>query len=519
MFVLKTKIGELKFLAALPLLCCNIFVFVALNNVNAQALVTCDGLALTLQSGLIATVQGAFTNQTRGTDLGTIDNAGTITLTENWTNNSNNTVFSTNTGLVQFTGTKAQTIGGSNSTGFYNLTINNTFATSPQITLATNTTAKNNLTMNLGNTNLAGFTMTVGAAAVTPGKLTHTAGWLYGGTFTRWFDVVTANIVPSSVGHFPMGTSTVDYRPLWIGYSNVPTTGGTISVNHNPTYPSGTNHASHLDTSWGNTLQGITNSSWVTSTANGFTSSGSNLSIRCGGTGFGVFVLKDLNLTLAASVVGTFSAETNVHVPVEVNRDGLSTADLSNEFFIGTKRINSLLPIELINFKAMCDSRKVNLNWTTASEANNDYFTIERSGGKINWEIIGTVGGAGNNTQILNYSLIDAEPLQDVSYYRLKQTDFDGLFEYSSIVAVTCENNDFSTINIYPNPNTGSFTIDGVKQNTVLIIFNTIGEKITEQNISSEKTEIHLSNFPSGIYFVQISSEKESVIRKISIHK
>jgi hypothetical protein len=76
MFVLKTKIMKLKFQAVMPLLWCNIFVFVALNNLHAQAFVTNDGLALTLQSGLIATVEGAFTNQTRGADLGTIDNAG-----------------------------------------------------------------------------------------------------------------------------------------------------------------------------------------------------------------------------------------------------------------------------------------------------------------------------------------------------------------------------------------------------------------------------------------------------------
>ena len=331
---------------------------------------------------------------------------------------------------------------------------------------------------------------------------------------------VPANTVTSSVGHFPMGTSTVDYRPLWLTYSADPTTGGTISVVHNPTYPSEANPASHFDTSWVNTLQGISNSSWVTSTSNGFTSSGSNLSLRLGGTGFDVFVLTDLNLTLATSLVGTFGAATNVNVPLEVNRNGLSTANLSNTFFIGTKNINSSpLPIELINFEAMCDSRKVNLNWTTASETNNDYFTIERSGGAINWQIIGKVDGAGNSNQILNYSLIDAEPLQDVSYYRLKQTDFDGLFKYSSIVAVTCENNDFSTINIYPNPNIGRFTIDGVKQNAVLIIFNTLGEKMTEQNISSEKTEIYLSNLPSGIYFVQMISERGSVIQKISVNK
>ncbi len=86
---------------------------------NAQNLVTNDGLALTIEAGLTATIQGGgFTNQTNGS-TGTVDNAGTITLTGDWTNNSANTVFTTNTGLVQFIGTTgSQTIGGSTKQNF-----------------------------------------------------------------------------------------------------------------------------------------------------------------------------------------------------------------------------------------------------------------------------------------------------------------------------------------------------------------------------------------------------------------
>jgi len=177
------------------------------------------------------------------------------------------------------------------------------------------------------------------------------------------------------------------------------------------------------------------------------------------------------------------------------------------------------LPIELLSFTAAVKDADVQLNWATASETNNDYFSIERTTDGIIFETIAIVNGAGNSSQILNYSAFDNAPLNGISYYRLKQTDYDGLFEYSNIVSVTFENNDFSNINIYPNPNTGHFTIDGVNQNARLIIFNTIGEKITEQNISSEKTEIYLSNLPSGIYFVQINSEKESVTRKVIFNK
>jgi hypothetical protein len=180
---------------------------------------------------------------------------------------------------------------------------------------------------------------------------------------------------------------------------------------------------------------------------------------------------------------------------------------------------NTPLPIELLFFNAKCNNKNVTINWATATETNNSYFTIERSKDAINWKIIGTVDGAENSNQTINYSFIDTERLTATSYYRLKQTDFDGNFRYNNIIALTCKNKNFSIINIYPNPNNGKVIIDGVKQNAALIIFNSIGAKIIEQNISSEKTEIYLKNLPSGIYFVQISLEKEIITRKLSINQ
>ncbi len=183
------------------------------------------------------------------------------------------------------------------------------------------------------------------------------------------------------------------------------------------------------------------------------------------------------------------------------------------------------LPIELVFFDAKCNNGKVNINWTTATETNNNYFTIEKAewnnGIMEKWNVVGTVNGAGNSNKILYYQFIDNElPTATAAfYYRLKQTDFDGKFEYFDIVAVDCNNNDFSNINIYPNPNNGNFIIEGAEVNANLIILNLLGKQIINQKISSIKTEIDLSNSSNGIYFIQISSEKESIIRKISINQ
>jgi hypothetical protein len=76
------------------------------------------------------------------------------------------------------------------------------------------------------------------------------------------------------------------------------------------------------------------------------------------------------------------------------------------------------------------------LEWATGSEINNDFFTIERSLDVEHAEIIGYLDGAGNSTQTLWYSFVDQNPLPGISYYRLKQTDFDGKFEYFDWVAV-----------------------------------------------------------------------------------
>lgn len=104
-----------------------------------------------------------------------------------------------------------------------------------------------------------------------------------------------------------------------------------------------------------------------------------------------------------------------------------------------------ILPIELLSFSYKIVPGQAVLEWETASEINNNYFTIERSRDMNRWEVVGTVAGAGNSNQQLSYQLADYMPLQGLSYYRLKQTDFDGQYEYFKPLAVnnSTEENDF----------------------------------------------------------------------------
>lgn len=93
------------------------------------------------------------------------------------------------------------------------------------------------------------------------------------------------------------------------------------------------------------------------------------------------------------------------------------------------------LPIELLSFSVNAGTESVLVSWETATETNNDFFTIERSTDVQNWEILGYVDGAGNSNRPLSYSFTDSRPLDGISYYRLKQTDYDGQYEYFGPVA------------------------------------------------------------------------------------
>jgi len=153
-----------------------------------------------------------------------------------------------------------------------------------------------------------------------------------------------------------------------------------------------------------------------------------------------------------------------------------------SEFWLHGSLINYALPIELLSFTAVPKGTHVQLNWVTSSETNSNYFTVERSKDGINFETIEIVDGAGNSSQILNYSAVDDGPLNGVSYYRLKQTDDNGEFDYSTTVTVEFNNINNFIFNIYPNPNDGDgFNLQISKNTTtelLVAVYDVLGKEI-----------------------------------------
>lgn len=188
---------------------------------------------------------------------------------------------------------------------------------------------------------------------------------------------------------------------------------------------------------------------------------------------------------------------------------------------LGSIDHNTILPIELMSFTAVCNGRFVNLEWSTATERNNDYFIVERSDDAINFTEIARVAGAGNSIEQLDYNYTDYSAAGGDNYYRLVQVDYDGTRTASEIVVANCsEAEGEPDVQVFPNPFHNDLTIhmENFGGTTVSIeVYDMLGRIVMQKTIgvdgSSEETMLQLDNLSNGTYNVRIST-KELVINK-----
>ena len=184
------------------------------------------------------------------------------------------------------------------------------------------------------------------------------------------------------------------------------------------------------------------------------------------------------------------------------------------------------LPIELYDFSAEVNNSSVIVNWTTATEINNDFFTIERSLDGRNWSVLGYVDGAGNSNSMLNYEFIDNMPVNGVSYYRLKQTDYDGKFEYFDPVALQFGSNsskDIEILNIRSNFDNLNITVNSSGFEAVLDIVDLQGRVVYQNkvNTSQQMQDIAVRlprSFSGEILFIRLYSNDGSDVRKVFVN-
>ena len=191
----------------------------------------------------------------------------------------------------------------------------------------------------------------------------------------------------------------------------------------------------------------------------------------------------------------------------------------SQRFTIGSVSAGTPLPIELLSFTALRSGPEVQLKWSTSSELNNDYFSIQRSRDGIEFSELITVRGAGTTSYTIHYETIDEAPLAGKSYYRLKQTDFDGSSSYSKIVMIDAIQN--ISFKVYPNPTQGASFVKmngPLEEDNVLV---TVGDLygrtlLTLSNISQEGViPIDVQALPPGVYIVTIRDGSMAVSQRL----
>lgn len=207
-------------------------------------------------------------------------------------------------------------------------------------------------------------------------------------------------------------------------------------------------------------------------------------------------------------------------------RDAANNTSIDSDPITVETLSDSPLPVEFIDFSYAIDGTNVKLNWTTGSEINNEYFSVERAVSINDFAEIGRVDGSGTTTSAVNYEFVDSKPL-NVAYYRIKQVDLDGNFSHSKVLRVTLKNN-FEELTVYPNPaSPNNINIKGYmasESDRVNINFYDVMGKSslfieTDPNTLLEGLTIDArNNLHKGVYIVVISdgnnkSQKRVIIR------
>lgn len=428
-----------------------------------------------------------------------------FSLTGNW--NNSGTFIHNNQKTITFNGTSAQFITGSTATTFNNLTINNS---SGGVTLST--------PIIIGGTTGI-LTLTNGYLySSSTNTLTMNAGTSATGANNNSFVYGPLSKIGTTAFTFPVGKD-IQYRPI-----------GISALTGSETFTAEYFHADPDAVPYDVTLKDPTLDDigrceyWILTRAG---SVNANVILSWNSYSCGVTSLPDLAVARWDGSMWKDEGNTATTGAADPSTGTVSSGVVTSfsPFTLASKTtIVNPLPIQLLTFNAAYNSNNsVAINWSTASEIHNDYFTIERSADAVSFDAINVTDGAGNSTSVLNYSIIDNEQLNGISYYRLKQTDFDGQFKYSSTVAVQKHENDFEIVSahytlanefgIYFNCNNNCFV------NVDLYDIN--GKKVYSsfENTLGKNSEIliPIKNLSEGIYLVKAFNGNKMVSIKVKL--
>jgi hypothetical protein len=429
-----------------------------------------------------------------------------IILSGNWINNVGAGGFTCGTGTTTFNGSIAQQMTNISGETFYNLTIS----------------SSGNVTLNNAATVSGTLNFTTGKIILGANDLVVTSGNSVTGYGPSGY-VVTSSTGLLKINNlttartFPVGKSTSSYTPATI--ANVTGTADQFSVRVT-----------------GNVLHDGTSGAVVTNDAIGLTwmldealVGGSIATITLQWNGVDELPGFDRNDCHISHYSGgmwdnPLTAVASGSDPYMVSRGSITSFSPFGVEGAGPHP----LPIELLFFDAQLTSNKtVDLDWATASETNNDYFTIEKSKDGLLFEKVADVSGAGNSRSMIQYNTLDKDPYKGYFYYRLKQTDFDGKFVYSKLVAIDNSNSEETSFILFPNPSPDGVIHVNINGNgsakALITITDLYGRTVYSRTIDlsrNENTVITLDqpdNLTLGIYNVSVFINEKWLSQKMVI--
>jgi hypothetical protein len=444
-------------------------------------------------------------------------NNGSVTMTvANDISNCGTLTGSTGTVLFQGTAQQNQQIGGTGTYNFNNLTINNTFATSPSVVVGTPVSISGTLTLTNGlltttSTNIP--TLGASSSASSGSSASYVNGPLA--------KTGNSNFV------FPVGKGGL-WRRLGLSSISASTTFNveyfnTVSSNNPATVQSPLTRASSLEY-WQVNQTGSAANAAVTLYWENANVSGIN---DCTNLAVGRWSGSQWVQVANSAISGAPTACTGTNAGSVVSSAVVNSANFNQPFtFASISASLNPLPVTLVSFYAQhLGADQTVLHWVTATEKNNDYFTVLRSDDGREFYKLSNVTGAGTTNERRNYAFTDTKPLAGITYYKLIQTDFDGMQNFSPVISVQPNEEVSFSVLIAPNPTEGnvfaSVLGDQAGNPVRAEIFQSNGQLVHSMDgvieVSEEKLGFYLKTetLPDGLYILRIQSEKGMAYQKL----
>jgi len=408
-----------------------------------------------------------------------------------------------------YNGSSGQASGNGLPSTVNNLTLNNASG----LSLSSSTTISGTLTLTSGNVSLADNNLIMADGATLSGNSGSAFVFTDGSGAFKWLACAASTAYTFPVGHT---NSSAGYTPLVLTFNTGHTTDDFSVLAINSITDDGSRSGSAFTST-------VVKTMWnISETSSGGTDV--DLLFQWNGTD------EATSFNRSSCHMAHYSNSSWSTVGSNANAGGSDPYTFSYSNYTGTfspfgiEGAGGPLPITLVYFKATRHGENNIITWATASEDDNNFFTIERGLDGKTFETIATINGAGNSSRIIDYSYTDASAPTATNYYRLKQTDFDGKSSYSPIVFTHCE--PIQSLKIYPVPVSDRINIDlnsPMNFDGLLQIINESGQSVLEKVILLESGpnhfEIETMELPAGLYLMHFVGPQGTNILRIPLNK